>query len=79
MKIENIKPSYVVHTYGVLTLLSTMALFGYEAAKPEVGKGLLGLEAAKASALSAPAAGAEVVYPMAEMPGRKARPARPRR
>ena len=79
MKIKDVRPGYVVHTYGVLTLLSTMALFGYEVAKPGVGKSLLGSEASKTSALSAPISGAEVVYPMPEMPGRSPRPARPRR
>ena len=79
MKIEDVRPGYVVHTYGVLTLLSTMALFGYEVAKPGVGKSLLGSEASKMSALSTPMSGAEIIYPMPEMPGRSARPARPRR
>ena len=79
MKLEDVRPGYVVHTYGILTLLSTMALFGYEAAKPEIAKSLRSLDEAKRSAMAAPAAGAEVLYPMREMPGRRGRPARPRR
>lgn len=70
MKIEDLRPLYVVHTFAVLTLLSTVALFGYEVTKPDRATKLRQNEAPKVSALASPTASAELVYQLPRLPER---------
>ena len=72
MKIENLWPAYLVHTYGVLALLSAMALLGYEIAKPNMERPVAQTTQAKLSALTSPPVGATVLYPY-QPPGRAER------
>ncbi len=72
MKIEKLRPVYLVHIYGVLVLLSAMALFGYEVAKPKMERPVSGTTQAKLSALTTPPTGATVLYQF-QPPGRAER------
>ena len=62
MKIENLRLGHIVHAYGVLALLSAMALFAYEIAKPDIEGPARGTAQAKLSALATPPVGATVLY-----------------
>ena len=72
MTIYTIAEDALVHTYGVLALLSAMALFGYEIAKPNMECPVGGTTQAKHSALTTPPVGATVLYPF-QPPGRAER------
>ena len=72
MKIENLRLGHIVHVYGVLALLSAMALFGYEIAKPDIERPVFGTAQAKLSALATPPVGATVLYQF-QLPGRAVR------
>jgi hypothetical protein len=55
LKIENISITTLVHSLACLTLLGTIALFGYEVTKPAVTLAAPITQALKSSPLSAPA------------------------
>jgi hypothetical protein len=70
MKIEQINLTYVVHSLATLTLLGTVALFGYEVSKPKIVAAESSSVVWKLSHLSPELAAKEQIHHLPALPER---------
>jgi len=70
MKIEDLRAFYVVHSVAAVTLLGTMALFGYEVSKPQIQQPQAAGLYSKYSPMSAQPAAPETMQRLGQLPER---------